>query len=84
MERPRRPAVRARFCLGCMPAMSHYLLGRARAAGPNPVIAMPSIHAGFASLIAITLMARICPRWRYPTATYPAVMAFALVYTGEH
>lgn len=48
------------------------------------MIAMPSIHAGFASLIAITLMARICPRWRYPTATYPAVMAFALVYTGEH
>ena len=62
----------------------NYLLARAQSAGSNPVAAMPSVHAAFATLIAITLMTRLRSRWRYVAMAYPAAMAFALVYTGEH
>ncbi len=50
----------------------------------NNVAAMPSLHAGYALLIALYLW-RLVPKWSKPLlALYPAAMAFSLVYTGEH
>ena len=50
----------------------------------NNVAAMPSLHAAYALLITLYLW-RLVPRWaRAPLALYPAAMAFALVYSGEH
>jgi membrane-associated phospholipid phosphatase len=60
------------------------LLARAQNGGSNPVAAMPSLHAAFAVLVAITIGARLRTRWRWLLALYPAAMGFTLVYCGEH
>ena len=45
---------------------------------------MPSLHAAFSLLIAITLWPRK-RKWLRPlVALYPLLMAFSLVYAGEH
>jgi membrane-associated phospholipid phosphatase len=50
----------------------------------NNVAAMPSLHAGYALLLALFLW-RLVPRWTKPLlALYPPAMAFSLVYGGEH
>jgi PAP2 superfamily len=50
----------------------------------NPVAAVPSLHAAYTLLIAISLW-RLAPRWARPLlVAYPLAMAFALVYTSEH
>ncbi len=50
----------------------------------NNVAAMPSLHAAYALLVTLYLW-RLVPRWTRPLlAAYPAAMAFALVYSGEH
>ena len=50
----------------------------------NLVAAVPSLHAGFATLVAITLWPSV-PRWCRPfLAFYPVLMGLALVATGEH
>ncbi len=50
----------------------------------NFVAAVPSLHAGFATLVVITLW-RSVPRWVRPIlALYPALMGLTLVATGEH
>jgi hypothetical protein len=50
----------------------------------NLVAAIPSLHAGFATLVAITLW-RSVPRWCRPVvAFYPVLMGLSLVATGEH
>jgi hypothetical protein len=50
----------------------------------NDVAAVPSLHAAFSLLIAITLWPRK-RKWLRPlVALYPLAMAFSLVYTGEH
>jgi|SRR5579884_309820 len=50
----------------------------------NNVAAMPSLHAGYALLLALFLW-RMVPWWARPLlALYPAAMAFSLVYGGEH
>jgi membrane-associated phospholipid phosphatase len=50
----------------------------------NNVAAMPSLHAGYALLLALFLW-RLVPRWTRPLlALYPPAMAFILVYGGEH
>src|SRR5207244_668504 len=50
----------------------------------NDVAAVPSLHAAFALLIAITLWPRRRTWLRPLVAAYPLLMGFALVYTGEH
>ncbi len=50
----------------------------------NNVAAVPSLHAGFSLLIAITLWPRRHPWLKPIVASYPLVMAFTLVYSGEH
>jgi PAP2 superfamily len=50
----------------------------------NLVAAIPSLHAGYATLVAITLWPSV-PRWCRPfLAMYPALMGLTLVATGEH
>lgn len=50
----------------------------------NNVAAVPSLHAAFSLLVAITLWPRR-HRWLRPLViAYPLAMAFAVVYTGEH
>ncbi len=50
----------------------------------NLVAAVPSLHAGYATLIAITLWWSV-PRWCRPfLAIYPALMGLMLVASGEH
>jgi membrane-associated phospholipid phosphatase len=50
----------------------------------NDVAAVPSLHAAFSLLIAITLWPRE-RKWLRPiVALYPLAMAFSLIYTGEH
>lgn len=50
----------------------------------NNVAAVPSLHAAFSLLIAITLWPRRHTWLRPLVALYPLAMAFSLVYTGEH
>jgi membrane-associated phospholipid phosphatase len=50
----------------------------------NNVAAMPSLHAAYSLLLSLYLW-RLAPRLLRPlVALYPLVMAFALVYGGEH
>ena len=54
------------------------------AATSNLTAAVPSLHFGFATLIAITLWPT-WPRWTRPLLVgYPILMGFTLVTTGEH
>jgi membrane-associated phospholipid phosphatase len=53
-------------------------------AGSNPVAAMPSLHAGSAMLVALFLWPVANRLWRVALLGYVVLMAFALVYTGEH
>ncbi len=50
----------------------------------NNVAAMPSLHAAFSLLVAITLWPRKHTWLRPLVALYPLAMAFTIVYTGEH
>lgn len=50
----------------------------------NPVAAMPSLHTGYAALVAFFFMIG-APWWRkILLACYPLLMGVALVYSGEH
>ena len=50
----------------------------------NLVAAVPSLHAGFATLVVITLWPSV-PKWCRPVlAMYPVLMGLMLVATGEH
>ena len=50
----------------------------------NIVAALPSLHAAQTLLITLFLVRRLRTPWRHLLWLYPIVMAFALVYTGEH
>jgi membrane-associated phospholipid phosphatase len=52
--------------------------------GSNPVAAMPSLHAGSAMLVALFLWPLAKTLWRAALLGYVLLMAFALVYSGEH
>ena len=51
---------------------------------PNKTAAMPSLHAGFAFLIAFYAVRRLHGWWRWLLLLYPAAMSWALIYSGEH
>jgi membrane-associated phospholipid phosphatase len=59
-------------------------LGSAQRGGANPVAAMPSLHEAFAVLAVLFLLTQLRSRWGVLLWLYPAAMAIALVYTGEH
>jgi hypothetical protein len=50
----------------------------------NLVAAVPSLHAGYAFLVALTVWGRARPWLRAVVATYAVAMGAALVATGEH
>jgi membrane-associated phospholipid phosphatase len=55
----------------------------------NPYAAIPSLHAGYAFLVFLFVaMLAWRTRWRWPVAgaagLYPAMQAYAAVYTGNH
>lgn len=52
-------------------------------AGPNPVASVPSIHMALTFLVFLTVR-DVAPRLKWPLLAYNAVMAFSLVYMGEH
>jgi membrane-associated phospholipid phosphatase len=51
-------------------------------AGANPFAAMPSLHMALTALVVLVAWRR--PFLRVPAVLYALLMAFALVYTGEH
>jgi hypothetical protein len=50
----------------------------------NLVAAVPSLHAAFALLVSVTLWRRLPSWWRPVLVAYPLLMAFTIVYGGEH
>ena len=51
---------------------------------PNPVAAVPSLHAAFATLFALFVTTLFKSRWRFLSLVYPAMIYFGTVYQGEH
>lgn len=51
---------------------------------PNPVAAVPSLHAAYATLFAIFAFKLFKTRWKYLSLLYPAFIYFGTVYQGEH
>jgi hypothetical protein len=50
----------------------------------NSVAAVPSLHAAFSLLIALTLWPGVPRRWRPLLLAYPLAMAFSVVFCAEH
>lgn len=51
---------------------------------PNPVAAVPSLHAAWAVLLCIFIYKLYGRRWAALAAVYPALIFFGTVYQGEH
>lgn len=51
---------------------------------PNPVAAVPSLHAAFAVLFALFVSNIFRTNWRFIAWLYPLLIAFGTVYMGEH
>jgi hypothetical protein len=50
----------------------------------NDVAAVPSLHAAYTLLVVLFLVGLLRSGWRHLLWLYPAAMAFALAYSGEH
>jgi membrane-associated phospholipid phosphatase len=51
---------------------------------PNPVAAVPSLHAAYATLFALFAITLYKTRWRFIAIVYPIFIYFGTVYQGEH
>lgn len=51
---------------------------------PNPVAAVPSLHAAFSTLFAIFVISLFKSKWRFVVLIYPAMIYFGTIYQGEH
>jgi len=51
---------------------------------PNPVAAVPSLHAAYATIFVIFAIRLFKTRWRYLSVLYPLFIYFGTVYQGEH
>jgi membrane-associated phospholipid phosphatase len=51
---------------------------------PNPVAAIPSLHAGFATLFSIWVFRLFRWKWGLISLVYPLAIYFGTVYQGEH
>jgi hypothetical protein len=61
------------------------VLARATHAPANPYAAIPSLHAGYAFLVALTLAGLTRRRWlRGLWFLYPLAQSVAVIYTGNH
>jgi len=69
---------------GSVPVITLQSLWETGSRYANAVAAVPSLHAAYTLLIALFLVRRLRSRWAHLLWLYPLVMAFALIYTGEH
>lgn len=51
---------------------------------PNPVAAVPSLHAAYATLFALFMISLFKTKWRYASIVYPLMIYIGTVYQGEH
>lgn len=51
---------------------------------PNAVAAVPSLHAAYATLVAMFAIQLLKSKWKYLVLVYPAAIYFGTVYMGEH
>jgi hypothetical protein len=51
---------------------------------PNPVAAVPSLHAAYATLLTMFVFMAFGRRWGILSLVYPAAIYFSTVYLGEH
>jgi membrane-associated phospholipid phosphatase len=51
---------------------------------PNPVAAVPSLHAAYATLFALFVITLFKGRWRYLSIIYPMMIYIGTIYQGEH
>jgi hypothetical protein len=51
---------------------------------PNPVAAVPSLHAGYATLLPIFVWMLFGVRWGLIALLYPLIILVGTVYSGEH
>jgi PAP2 superfamily len=58
----------------------------ANAAGfdPDQLSAMPSVHVGWAILVAVAVITTLRSRWRWLTVAYPVMTTLAVVVTANH
>src|SRR5260221_31742 len=50
----------------------------------NQLSAMPSVHVGWAILVAIAVIAALRSRWRWLALLYPVMTTLAVVVTADH
>lgn len=81
IEPVQRTAARGWQLLGIDIADRVFDLGRAAV---NPVAALPSLHAGYALLVALAAGPFVADRWRPVLLAYPVTMGLVLVVSGEH
>lgn len=51
---------------------------------PNPVAAVPSLHAAYATLLVMFVYFAFGRRWALVATAYPTLIYFGTVYLGEH
>ncbi|MDB5182784.1 MAG: hypothetical protein JWO47_568 [Candidatus Saccharibacteria bacterium] len=51
---------------------------------PNPVAAMPSLHAAYATLLVLFVYKLYGKKWALAASIYPLLIFFGTVYMGEH
>jgi hypothetical protein len=51
---------------------------------PDQLSAMPSVHVGWAILVAIAVIGTLRSRWRWVAAAYPIMTTTAVVVTANH
>jgi len=51
---------------------------------PNPVAAVPSLHAAYATLFALFAISLFKTKWRYLSVIYPLMIYVGTTYQGEH
>lgn len=51
---------------------------------PNPVAAVPSLHAAYSMLFALFVTRMFNTKWRWLAWIYPALIWFGTTYMGEH
>ncbi len=55
-----------------------------QAVGPDQLSAMPSVHVGWAVLVAVAVLTTSRSRWRWWICAHPAITVFVVVATGNH
>jgi PAP2 superfamily len=51
---------------------------------PDQLSAMPSVHVGWAILVAVAVIRTLRSRWRWLAVTYPVMTTLAVIVTANH